>query len=150
MLFVVVSGIMGAGGRMMKKEWEKQELLGRAGACEIFQRAPTEKPAFTLGQIKKSILPHCFQRSVIKSFSHVVYDLVIIVSFLYAALVWILALPSMQQLGAWPLYWVVQGCVMNGIWVIAHECGHHTLSDYLLLDNMVRSSLSSCLALLLF
>ncbi|XBJ01161.1 hypothetical protein VPH35_020871 [Triticum aestivum] len=127
---------MGAGGRMTKKEREKQELLGRAGACEIFQRAPTEKPAFTLAQVKKSILPHCFQRSVIKSFSDVVYDLVIIASLLYAALVWILALPSMQQLGTWPLYWVVQGRVMNSIWVIAHECGHHALSDYLLLDNM--------------
>ncbi|EMS57220.1 Omega-6 fatty acid desaturase, endoplasmic reticulum isozyme 2 [Triticum urartu] len=88
--------IMGAGGRMTKKEREKQELLGCAGACEIFQRAPTDKRAFTLAQIKKSILPHCFQRSVIKSFSYVVYDLVIIVSLLYAALVWILALPSMQ------------------------------------------------------
>ncbi|XP_048547773.1 uncharacterized protein LOC125529462 [Triticum urartu] len=42
----------------------------------------------------------------------------------------------MQQLGACPLYWVVQGCVMNDIWVIAHECGHHAFSDYLLLDNM--------------
>ncbi|XBJ08116.1 hypothetical protein VPH35_013502 [Triticum aestivum] len=144
------SDIMAAGGRMMEKEREKQELLGRASAGEIFQRAPTDKPAFTLAQIKKAIPPHCFQCSVIRSFYYVVYDLVIIASLLYAVLVWIPALPSMQQLGACPLYWVVQGCVMNGIWVIAHECGHHAFSDYLLLDNMVRSSLSSCLALLLF
>ncbi|XP_048556335.1 fatty acid desaturase DES2-like isoform X2 [Triticum urartu] len=136
---------MGAGGKMTKKEREKQELLGRAGACEIFQRAPTDKPAFTLALVKKSILPHCFQRSVIKSFSDVVYDLVIIASLLYAALVWILALPSMQQLGTWPLYWVVQGCVMNSIWVITHECGHHALSDYLLLDNMGYRCHKACL-----
>ncbi|VAI87555.1 unnamed protein product [Triticum turgidum subsp. durum] len=99
------SDIMGAGDRMME-EREKQELLGRAGASEIFQRAPTDKPTFTLAQIKEAIPPHCFQCSVIKSFSYVVYDLVISVSLLFAALVWIPALPSMQQLGACPLYWV--------------------------------------------
>ncbi|XBJ24499.1 hypothetical protein VPH35_002367 [Triticum aestivum] len=114
---------MAAGGRMMEKEREKQEMLGRAS------------PTFMLAQIKKAIPPHCLQCSVIRSFSYVVYDLVIIASLLYAALVWIPGLPSMQQLGACPLYWV---------------CGHHAFSDYLLLDNMVRSSLSSCLALLLF
>ncbi|KAF6983776.1 hypothetical protein CFC21_001894 [Triticum aestivum] len=123
---------MAAGGRMMEKEQEKQELLGRASADQ--EGNPASR----------------FQCSVIRSFSYVVYDLVIIASLLYATLVWIPALPSMQQLGACPLYWVVQGCVMNDIWVIAHECGHHAFSDYLLLDNMVRSSLSSCLALLLF
>ncbi|VAI85569.1 unnamed protein product [Triticum turgidum subsp. durum] len=97
--------IMGAGGRMTE-EREKQELLGRASASEIFQHAPTDKPAFTLAQIKEAIPPHCFQCSLIKSFSYVVYDLVISVSLLYAALVWIPALLSMQQLGACPLYWV--------------------------------------------
>ncbi|XBJ24500.1 hypothetical protein VPH35_002368 [Triticum aestivum] len=125
---------MAAGGRMMEKEREKQEMLGRASASEIFQRAPTDKPAFTLAQIKKAIPPHCLQCSVIRSFSYVVYDLVIIASLLYAALVWIPTLPSMQQLGACQLYWY----------------GHHAFSDYLLLNNMVRSSLLSCLALLLF
>ncbi|XBH64037.1 hypothetical protein VPH35_117889 [Triticum aestivum] len=145
LLLSLVSSIMGAGGRMTEKEREKQELLGRAGAGEIFQRAPTDKPAFTLAQIKKAIPPHCFQRSVIKSFSYVVYDLVIIASLLYAALVWIPALPAMQQLGAWPLYWAAQGCVMTGVWVLAHECGHHAFSDYLLLDNILGLVLHSCL-----
>ncbi|KAF7103045.1 hypothetical protein CFC21_104078 [Triticum aestivum] len=141
---------MGAGGRMTEKEREKQELLSRAGAGEIFQHAPTDMPTFTLAQIKKAILPHCFQCWVIKSFCYVVYDLVIITSLMYAALVWFPALLSMQQLSACPLYWVMQSCIMNNIWVVAHECGHYAFSDYLLLDNMVRSSLSSCLALLLF
>ncbi|VAI60767.1 unnamed protein product [Triticum turgidum subsp. durum] len=99
------SDIMGAGGRMTE-EREKQELLGRTIASEIFQHATTDKPTFTLAQIKEAIPPHCFQCSLIKSFSYVVYDLVISASLLYAALVWIPALLSMQQLGACPLYWV--------------------------------------------
>ena len=80
----------------MTEEREKQELLGRASASEIFQHAPTDKPAFTLAQIKEAIPPHCFQCSLIKSFSYVVYDLVISASLLYAGLVWIPALSSMQ------------------------------------------------------
>ncbi|EMS45906.1 Omega-6 fatty acid desaturase, endoplasmic reticulum isozyme 2 [Triticum urartu] len=110
--------IMGAGGRMTEKEREKQELLGRTGVGAAFQRSPTDKPPFTLGQIKMAIPPHCFQRSLVKSSSYLVHDLVIVAALLYAALVWIPALPSMLQLGAWPLYWVAQGCVMFGVWVI--------------------------------
>jgi omega-6 fatty acid desaturase (delta-12 desaturase) len=136
---------MGAGGRMTEKEREKQEQLGRADVGATLQRSPTDKPPFTVGQIKKAIPPHCFQRSVIKSFSYVVHDLVIVAALLYAALVWIPALPTMLQLGAWPLYWVVQGCVMTGVWVIAHECGHHAFSDYSLLDDMVGLVLHSWL-----
>ncbi|VAI48731.1 unnamed protein product [Triticum turgidum subsp. durum] len=109
--------IMGAGGRMTEKEREKQELLGRTGVGAAFQRSPTDKPPFTLGQIKMAIPPHCFQRSLVKSSSYLVHDLVIVAALLYAALVWIPALPSMLQLGAWPLYWVAQGCVMFGVWV---------------------------------
>ena len=41
---------------MTEKEREKQELLGRAGAGEISQRAPTDKPPFTLAQIRQSRL----------------------------------------------------------------------------------------------
>ncbi|XBI82342.1 hypothetical protein VPH35_091050 [Triticum aestivum] len=80
----------------MTEEREKQELLGRASASEIFQHAPTDKPAFTLAQIKEAIPPHYFQCSLIKSFSYVVYDLVTSASLLYAGLVWIPALSSMQ------------------------------------------------------
>uniref|UniRef100_M8CGH2 Omega-6 fatty acid desaturase, endoplasmic reticulum isozyme 2 n=1 Tax=Aegilops tauschii TaxID=37682 RepID=M8CGH2_AEGTA len=134
--------IMGAGGRMTEKE---RELLGRGGAGATFQRSPTDKPPFTLAQIKKAIPPHCFERSVIKSFSYLVHDLVIVATLLYAALVWIPTLPSVLQLGAWPLYWAVQGGVMTGVWVIAHECGHHAFSDSSLLDDIVGLVLHSWL-----
>ncbi|VAI60147.1 unnamed protein product [Triticum turgidum subsp. durum] len=133
---------MGAGGRMTEKE---RELFGRGGAGATFQRSPTDKPPFTLAQIKKAIPPHCFQRSVIKSFSYLVHDLVIVGALLYVALVWIPTLPSVLQLGAWPLYWVLQGCVMTGVWVIAHECGHNAFSDSSLLDDIVGLVLHSWL-----
>jgi len=136
---------MGAGGRMTEKEREKQERLGRAGGGTAMQRSPVDKPPFTLGQIKKAIPPHCFERSIIKSFSYVVHDLVIVAALLYFALAIIPALPSPLHLAAWPLYWIAQGCVCTGVWVIAHECGHHAFSDYSLLDDAVGLVLHSSL-----
>ncbi|KAK6774056.1 hypothetical protein RDI58_029295 [Solanum bulbocastanum] len=31
---------------------------------------------------------------------------------------------------AWPIYWIVVGCVCTGIWFIAHECGHNAFSKH--------------------
>ena len=109
------------------------------------QRVPTEKPPFTLGELKKSIPPHCFNRSLIRSFSFVFQDLAIISLFLYVAIFYLPLLPFSLKIFAWPLYWFAQGCVMTGIWVIAHECGHHAFSDYSLVDDLVGLVLHSLL-----
>lgn len=125
---------------MTPKEHKAQQL--QKGT---FPRVPTEKPPFTLGQIKKAIPPHCFERSVLRSFSFIFYDLIIISTLLYLALYQIPNLPSPFNYLAWPLYWICQGCVCTGIWVIAHECGHHAFSDYQLLDDIVGLVLHSAL-----
>ncbi|KAF9587245.1 hypothetical protein IFM89_039536 [Coptis chinensis] len=39
----------------------------------------------------------------------------------------------------------MQGCVLTGVWVIAHECGHHAFSDYQWLDDTVGLVLHSFL-----
>ncbi|RWV78399.1 hypothetical protein GW17_00060640, partial [Ensete ventricosum] len=141
---------MGAGGRMTKKEQVATTAgedvpLRSGGAYKPLHRSPTEKPSFTLGQIKKAIPPHCFERSVLRSFSYVVHDLVFASLFLYFALAIIPTLPPSLVLAAWPIYWVVEGCVLTGVWVIAHECGHHAFSDYSLLDDVVGLVLHSAL-----
>ncbi|CAH0386922.1 unnamed protein product [Bemisia tabaci] len=38
------------------------------------KRAPASKPPFTLGDVKRAIPPHCFKRSVLRSFSYILYD----------------------------------------------------------------------------
>nr|ACL53784.1 unknown [Zea mays] len=139
---------MGAGGRMTEKEREKheQEQVARAtGGGAAVQRSPVEKPPFTLGQIKKAIPPHCFERSVLRSFSYVAHDLSLAAALLYLAVAVIPALPCPLRYAAWPLYWVAQGCVCTGVWVIAHECGHHAFSDHALLDDAVGLALHSAL-----
>ncbi|KAJ4724133.1 Fatty acid desaturase [Melia azedarach] len=130
---------MGAGGRSVSsaKHEENNETPIR--------QAPHEKPPFTLSQIKKAIPPHCFQRSLIRSFSYVVYDLSLVFLFYYMATNYFHLLPAPFSYLAWPVYWIFQGCVLTGVWVIAHECGHHAFSDYQWVDDTVGLVLHSAL-----
>lgn len=130
---------MGAGGRMSVRPETKTP------DSPVLKRVPYSKPPFTLGQVKKAIPPHCFQRSVLHSFSYVIYDLVIATIFYYIATNYIHLLPHPFPYLAWPVYWFAQGCILTGVWVIAHECGHHAFSDYQWLDDTVGLVLHSFL-----
>ncbi|KAF5196498.1 Delta(12)-fatty-acid desaturase [Thalictrum thalictroides] len=128
---------MGAGGRMSVSTKKDEK--------EAIQRVPYTKPPFTLSQIKKAIPPHCFQRSVIRSFSYVVYDFIIAFLLYHVATTYFSLLPQPLSYIAWAIYGAVQGCVLTGVWVIAHECGHHAFSDYQWLDDTVGLILHSFL-----
>ncbi|KAM0005161.1 putative oxidoreductase [Helianthus debilis subsp. tardiflorus] len=104
---------------------------------EAIKRAPTSKPPFTLRDIKKAIPPHCFERSLIKSFSYLAADLTTASLLYYLATTFIPQLPHPLPYLAWPVYWLLQGCVFMAIWVIGHECGHHAFSDYEWLDDTI-------------
>ncbi|RDX77979.1 Omega-6 fatty acid desaturase, endoplasmic reticulum isozyme 2, partial [Mucuna pruriens] len=112
-------------------------LFNKKLEAETIKRAPFAKPPFSLNQLKKAIPPHCFQRSIIRSFSYVIYDLTIAFCLYYVATHYFHHLPRPLSLLAWPIYWAAQGCIFTGLWVIAHECGHHAFSDYQLLDDIV-------------
>jgi len=45
----------------------------------------------------------------------------------------------------WNVYWFVQGAFMTGVWVIAHECGHQSFSDYKIVNNTLGWFLHSAL-----
>nr|AAW63041.1 microsomal delta-12 oleate desaturase [Olea europaea]ART85718.1 delta-12 fatty acid desaturase 2 [Olea europaea]UUT07161.1 delta-12 fatty acid desaturase 2 [Olea europaea]UUT07162.1 delta-12 fatty acid desaturase 2 [Olea europaea] len=130
---------MGAGGRMSIPP------EGKKSKSDVIQRVPQSKPQFSLGDIKKAIPPHCFQRSVLRSFSYVVYDLTIASLLCYVASTYIQFLPNPLSYFGWLLYWICQGCVLTGVWVVAHECGHHAFSDYQWLDDTVGLILHSSL-----
>ncbi|KAM3337245.1 hypothetical protein P3S68_031570 [Capsicum galapagoense] len=130
---------MGGGGNMSnptaKTELKKNPL----------QRMPTSKPPFTIGDIKKAIPPHCFKRSLIRSFYYVVRDLSLVSVFYYTASTYFHLLPSPYCYLSWVAYWIVQGCAFTGIWMISHECGHHAFSDYPWVDDTVGFILHSAL-----
>ncbi|KAJ6829210.1 delta(12)-fatty-acid desaturase FAD2-like [Iris pallida] len=83
---------MGSGGRSSAaKERPRHEKDANGGGSTC--RAPSEKPPFTVGQLRKAIPPHCFERSVLRSFSYVARDLLLSSLLLYSALAVIPALP---------------------------------------------------------
>ncbi|KAL6555440.1 Delta(12)-fatty-acid desaturase [Orobanche gracilis] len=130
---------MGAGGR------RSVPIEGKKLKSEILERVPHSKPPFTVGELKKAIPPHCFKRSIPRSFSYIVYDFAIAALFYYIATNYFQFLPYPLASLAWPVYWICQGCVLTGVWVIAHECGHHAFSDYQWLDDTVGLVLHSSL-----
>ncbi|GAB4835149.1 Delta(12)-fatty-acid desaturase [Ancistrocladus abbreviatus] len=109
------------------------------------RRAPHSKPPFTLRQIKRAIPPHCFQRSLLRSVSYVISDLSFASLFYWITSTYLDTLPHPLPYLAWPIYWVLQGCILTGVWVIAHECGHHAFSDYQWVDDTVGLALHTFL-----
>ncbi|KAM3289018.1 hypothetical protein P3S67_017305 [Capsicum chacoense] len=130
---------MGVGGNMSVPSTKSEQNKNR------LQRMPTSKPPFTIGDIKKAIPPHCFQRSLIRSFYYVARDLLLVSVFYYIATTYFHLLPSSYCYLAWLTYWIVQGCVFTGIWVICHECGHNAFSSYPRVDDTVGFILHSAL-----
>jgi len=101
-------------------------------------------PPFTIKELRSAIPAHCFERSLIQSFSHLFIDLIEVVILFYLAS-WISYLPFWGAFFVWPIYWIIQGTVMTGVWVIGHECGHQAFSDYKSVNDSVGWVLHSLL-----
>eukprot|EP00249_Psilotum_nudum_P030705 c43632_g1_i1 orf=394-678(+) len=87
---------------------------------QVALRAPSEKPPFTLAQLKNSVPPHCFDRSLARSVAYLTADLLISSSLFYAT--GFITIPGILGLPVWAVYWIAQGAVLTSLWVIAHEC----------------------------
>ncbi|XP_063942404.1 delta(12)-fatty-acid desaturase FAD2-like [Daucus carota subsp. sativus] len=105
-------------------------------------RSPHMKPPFTLGDIKKAVPPHCFERSVIRSLSRLLVDVIIFFSLYYIVATYILTSELVLSsrlyfVTSCIIYSALQGCIMARFWAIGHECGHNGFSDYKWLDDTV-------------
>jgi len=99
----------------------------------LIKRVPTAKPKFNVADIRSAIPDHCFEHSLITSFGYVAYDFAIIATLFYLA-THIENVVTADRFGSvgcfvvrhalWLAYWFCQGCVMTGVWVLGHECGH--------------------------
>lgn len=107
------------------------------------RRAPHAKPPFTVGQLKKAVPPHCFNRSLLRSSSYLALDLLVASALFYATRSFTFS--GLSGSIVWTLYWAAQGCVLTGVWVIAHECGHQAFCDYALVNDLVGLVLHSWL-----
>ena len=111
----------------------------------VVARVPTAPPPFTLADIRRAVPSYCFERSLITSFGYVAYDLAIVASLAYIASQiptifpassFGAAAPFLQHI-LWLAYWVCQGCVMTGLWVLGHECGHGGFADSQTVNDVV-------------
>ncbi|XP_017239452.1 delta(12)-fatty-acid desaturase FAD2-like [Daucus carota subsp. sativus] len=101
-------------------------------------RTPQLKPPFTLGDVKKAIPPHCFERPVLRSFSFLLFDVVMLCSLFCIFAKFIITEQSrFYFLVYMVMYSQLQGCVFSRFWIIGHECGHNAFSDYRWLNDTV-------------
>lgn len=87
------------------------------------------KPVPDIKTLRDAIPAHCFDRSMLRSFSYVIRDLIIVSVLFYSAVQlskldapWTLTVPL------WMLYGFVQGLFFTGLWILAHDCGHDSFS----------------------
>lgn len=116
-------------------------------------RVPSARPPFTVGDIRRAIPAHCFERPLSKSFGYLAWDLLLAATLYYAST--FIPMLSDELLGstmgvvarhvAWVAYWIAQGCVCTGLWVIGHECGHRGFADSELVNDAVGLIVHSCL-----
>lgn len=110
-----------------------------SGPSAVVDRIPPLPPTtLTMKMLREVVPKHCFERSLLRSLSHLFLDLAMIASMGIA--VWFCdnrlssILPSVPRWAInfiiWPLYWWWQGAVMTGVWVLAHECGHQAFSKW--------------------
>ncbi|PWA80376.1 fatty acid desaturase [Artemisia annua] len=120
-----------------KVGYEKAELA--------VKRVPVTKPPFELRDLKKAIPPHCFERSLVRSFLGLFRDFVIVGALYFFANNLIPMLPKPLSYVAWPVYWYLQGAYFLGLWIMGHECGHQAFSDYEWLNDSIGFILHSFL-----
>jgi omega-6 fatty acid desaturase (delta-12 desaturase) len=121
----------------------KRQIVSQGGV--VVDRVPASKPNFTVGDIRRAIPAHCFTRPLTKSFGYLFCDIAVAAILYYATS--FIPLASDAVLGGtfgplaraalWVLYWVCQGCVCTGLWVIGHECGHRGFADSELINDAV-------------
>lgn len=98
----------------------------------------------TIGDVKRAIPAHLFQRSLARSLLHLAVDLfeaaaaiviVLAVTSRLAASSLAIATPAWWLV--WIVYWIYQGATFTGLWVLAHECGHGGFSDSTLVNDTI-------------
>ncbi|KAF9310046.1 hypothetical protein BG003_008984 [Podila horticola] len=92
---------------------------------------------FTVKELRDSIPAHLFLRDTTTSLMYVAKDLFTIAAIFYSA-TFIETLPSSAlKIPAWIAYWIIQGTVMTGLWVLGHECTHGNLSDSKTINTII-------------
>lgn len=113
-----------------------------------FPIIPIKDAPFTLKDIRDSVPKHCFERSTLYSLWFVLRDTI------FATVLYFLAYQLIDRLTgdglllnitSWVMFAFVQGTVLTGLWVCAHECGHSAFSESEVVNGIVGTILHSLL-----
>lgn len=112
-----------------------------AGQVNTDSRAPSEKPPFTIGTLRKAIPAHCFERSLLRSFAYLGVDLLLVgILFTVSQLIEARA-PLWLAAVAWPLYWFFQvGRMPATAVLVQHQTNFfvHALDSIPMVESMLR------------
>ena len=104
-----------------------------------------DEKRLTVDYLRSVVPKELFVRSALRGLGHVAADLLTVAALGYGAAHIQLVPNAAARAALWALYWAVQGSVMTGVWVLAHECGHQSFSDYKWLNDSVGWVLHSAL-----
>ncbi|KAF4683269.1 linoleoyl-CoA desaturase activity [Perkinsus olseni] len=102
----------------------------------------------SVSALQSAIPPHCRERSLSRSASCVMRDLLYITACATIHYLLLTSIPEDYALlrgGLWCAYIFWQGVFFTGIWVMGHECGHGAFSPYPLVNDSVGFVLHSAL-----
>lgn len=96
--------------------------------------------------IRDAIPAHCFVPSTWRSLGYVARDVSMAAALGWAALTYIPGIENTYyRYAAWTVYGYLQGLVLTGVWILAHEAGHGAFSVHQTLNNVVGWVLHSAL-----
>jgi omega-3 fatty acid desaturase (delta-15 desaturase) len=87
-------------------------------------------PPFSLADVRAAIPAECFDRSPLRSFAHLAFDVAVVLGLAAAAY-------TANTWFVWPLYWIAQGTMFWALFVVGHDCGHQSFSPSRFLNDFV-------------
>jgi omega-6 fatty acid desaturase (delta-12 desaturase) len=112
---------------------------------KTLDRQPIPDEALTVGKLRRLIPKRLFERHALTSLRFVAQDLAMVAMIVYLSAHFYLVPSAVMRALLWMAAWWLQGTIMMGIFVLAHECGHEAFSDYRWLNDSVGFTLHSML-----
>ena len=85
---------------------------------------------FTLQDVRDAIPDYCFRPSALRSLAYFFLDCGIVAGLYWAA-------AAINQWWLFPIFWFVQGTMFWALFVVGHDCGHGSFSQYRWLNNLI-------------
>ena len=110
---------------------------------DIGDNDPVPKDVPSIIQLKKILPKHCFQSDLKTSYYYVLKDLSIVI-ILYASIRLIELQPySLITMAYIPVYWLLQGTMFWALFVLGHDCGHGSFSNYDIVNDITGTFLNT-------